>query len=223
MFGFHAPVVSGIMEHTVTWAPSWAESFTAQLQDVLCYDTETNRSWPELEAAYRRLVDAVIPRLLGVLQSNGREIIPTLIHGDVWEANVGIDRETGKSLVFDAGSTYAHNEFEFRNWRCILASYFSSPEYMRLYQRHIKPSDPAEEWDDRQRLYCIYTHLNVSAGHAGNITRELAFNDILYLCEKYAPLETLEKYNPGKDVGMSPSYAAFATKQMKVRKSHFTG
>jgi len=26
-----------------------------------------------------------------------------------------------------------------------------------------------------------------------------AYNDMLYLCEKYGPLEGLEKYDPGKD------------------------
>lgn len=174
MFGFPVPVVSGIMEHTVTWTPSWVTSFAAQLQDVIRYDTETNGLWPDLDAACRQLIDAVIPRLLGALQSGGREITPTLIHGDLWERNVGIDMETGKSIIFDAGSTYAHNEFEFGTWRCIWAYYFNSPSYMRLYQRHIEPSEPAEEWDDRNRLYSIHTHFNYSAGHAGNITRELS-------------------------------------------------
>ena len=41
--------------------------------------------WPELEAAADQVINAVIPRLLGALQADGRELKPSLIHGDCWE------------------------------------------------------------------------------------------------------------------------------------------
>lgn len=113
MFGYPVPTVCGIMERTVTWEKSWAKSFTHQLLDVIRYDNETNGPWPEYDAACKQLVNVVIPRLLGALQSDGRSITPTLIHGDLWERNVGIDMETGNTIVFDPGCTYAHNEMEF--------------------------------------------------------------------------------------------------------------
>ena len=40
-------------------------------------------------------------------------------------------------------------------------------ESMRLYQRHIKPSMPVEERDDRSQLYSIHSCLNDFAGHPG--------------------------------------------------------
>ena len=113
MFGFSVPTVCGIMERTVIWEKSWAKSFTHQLKDVISYDNETNGPWPEYSAACKQLIDVAIPRLLAALQSGGREITPTLIHGDLWEQNVGIDVETGETVVFDPGCTYAHNEMEF--------------------------------------------------------------------------------------------------------------
>lgn len=113
MFGYPVPVVCGRMERTVSWTSSWAESFTLQLKDVIKYDNEANSRWPEYDVVCKQLIDAVIPRLLGALQSEGREIKPTLIHGDLWEKNVGRDTETGIIIVFDPGSTYAHNEMEF--------------------------------------------------------------------------------------------------------------
>ncbi len=171
MFGFPVPTVCGKMERTVTWEKSWAKSFTHQLKDVIKYDNETNGPWPEYDAACKQLIDVVIPRILGALQSDGREIIPSLIHGDLWEQNVGIDMETGDTIVFDPGSTYAHNEMEFGTWRCSWAFHFKSPIYMRLYQRHIEPSEPLEEWDDRNRLYSIHPYLNDSAGHPGSLSR----------------------------------------------------
>lgn len=203
MFGFHVPTVCGVMERTVTWDKSWATSFTYQLKDVIKYDNETNGPWPEFDAACSQLIKTVIPRLLGALQSNGRQITPTLTHGDLWEGNVGIDMETGATIAFDPGSVYAHNEAEFGTWRCPWAHHFHAPIYIRLYQRHFEPSEPVEEWDDRNRLYSIRALLNQSAGHAGSVARQIAYNDMLYLCQEYAPLDTLEKYDPEKDISVT--------------------
>ena len=35
------------------------------------------------------------------------------------------------------------------------------------------------------------------------VTTERAFNDMLYLCEKYAPLSSLGKYDPEKDISIT--------------------
>ena len=173
MFGFPVPTVIGIMERTVIWEKSWARSFTNQLKDVIRYDNDTNGLWPELEAACDQLIQFVIPRLLGALQSEGRDITPALVHGDLWEQNVGIDMETGEIIAFDPGCTYAHNEMEFGTWRCSWAFHFNSPVYMRMYQRQIEPSEPVDEWDDRNRLYSIHPYLVDSAGHPGSQSRRL--------------------------------------------------
>ena len=173
MFGFPVPVVLGKFQRTVHWQESWAKSFACQLEDVITYDNETNGPWSDYDAACRQLIDVVIPRLLGALQFNGRSIAPSLIHGDLWENNIGIDMEIGKTVLFDPGCTYAHNEMEFGTWRCSWAFHFNSPSYMRAYQQHIEPSEPVEEWDDRNRLYSIHPYLNDCAGHPGSQSREL--------------------------------------------------
>ena len=172
-FGFPVPTTIGIMERTVTWDSSWAKSFTLQLEDVAGYDEQANGPWRELEAALNQLIDNVIPRLLGALQSEGREIVPALVHGDLWEQNVGTDMETGEIIIFDPGCTYAHNKMEFGTWRCSWAFHFNSPIYMRMYQRLIEPSEPVDEWDDRNRLYSIHPYLVDSAGHPGSGSRKL--------------------------------------------------
>ncbi|KAI0163900.1 Fructosamine kinase-domain-containing protein [Xylariaceae sp. FL1272] len=195
MFGFPVPTTIGRMQHNVTWEQSWAASFTHQLGAIIKYDTDANGAWAELEAASKHLIDRIIPRLLGVLQTWGRQIVPALIHGDLWERNVGTDVDTGRVILFDAGSTYAHNEMEFGTWRCSWATHFKDPVYMSLYQRAMPPSEPREEWDDRNRLYGIYQYLVASAGHPGSGYRRIAYNDVLYLCEKYSRLQGLEKYD----------------------------
>lgn len=172
-FGFHVPTVLGIFERTVTWETSWAQCFANQLQDVIKYDNETNGHWPQFDNACRQIIGAVIPRLLGVLQSEGRSIEPVLIHGSLWEQNMGLDMRTGETIIFDAGCTYAHNEMEFGTWRGSWAYHFKKPAYMRFYHSHIKPSAPKHEWDDRNRLYSLHPYLNDSAGHPGSISRSM--------------------------------------------------
>jgi hypothetical protein len=90
--------------------------------------------------------------------------------------------ETSETIVFDTGSTYAHNEMEFGTWRCSWAYYFNSPTYIRMYQRHIEASEPVEEWDDRNRYH-------FSAKSKERLSDEIfrANNDMLFLCEKYRP------------------------------------
>lgn len=54
--------------------------------------------------------EKVILRLLRPLETGGRSIRPTLIHGDLWHGNAETDAETGQPIIFDAASFYAHNE-----------------------------------------------------------------------------------------------------------------
>jgi protein-ribulosamine 3-kinase len=171
-FGFGVPTALRKVERTVVWEERWARCFANLLKDVIRYDGEVNGMWPEYDAACNQLLEGVIPRLLGALQSDGQNIEPALIHGDLWEQNVGIDMESGETILFDPGSTYAHNEMEFGTWRCSWARYFNSPLYTRLYQQHTEPSEPVDEWDDRNRLYSLHPYLNDSAGHPGSISRQ---------------------------------------------------
>lgn len=176
MFGFPVPTVLGMSERTVIWEKKWADCFANQVKDVIKFDNETNGPLPECDecdAACKQLIDGVIPRLLSALQSDGREIKSMLIHGDLWEQNVGIDIQNGETIVFDPGCTYAHNEMEFGTWRYSWAYYFNSPIYNGMYQRYNEPSEPVEEWDDRNRLYSIHPYLNDSAGHPGSISRSM--------------------------------------------------
>ncbi|CAJ2503250.1 Uu.00g106440.m01.CDS01 [Anthostomella pinea] len=178
MFGYPVPTVCGRMERTVKWEKSWAASFTHQLKDVIKYDNEANDPWPEYDALCKQLIDVVIPRSLGALQSEGREITPALIHGDLWENNIGIDKGTCETVVVD-------------------------------------PGKPVDEWDDRNRLYNVHPYLNDWAGHPGSASRQIAYNDMLYLCEKYGPLDSLERYDPQKDLSVTGAYTPFVVSQLE--------
>ncbi|CAL8576784.1 hypothetical protein XPA_002649 [Xanthoria parietina] len=112
---------------------------------------------------------------------------------------MGINLETGDTLLFDAGSYYAHNEMELGHWRCEFSSVFRAETYSRHYLQNYPAAEPVDEFDDRNRLYSIKGAINYSAGHPGSILRKTAYNNMCYLCEKYAPIDEIDKYDPRID------------------------
>lgn len=114
-FGFHTTTYAGNLPQYVGWEDSWETFFAKSMRQAL--DLEIERKGPdeELKVLSRALFDKVIPRLLGPLESDGRTVKPSLIHGDLWYANAGIDVSSGQPLVFDACCFFAHNECRSSN------------------------------------------------------------------------------------------------------------
>ncbi|KAJ5933739.1 hypothetical protein N7454_006068 [Penicillium verhagenii] len=65
------------------------------MRDVYKLDVEINGFWKELDDAMQITLEKLIPRLLDPLTADGRSIKPCLIHGDLWESNIGTDPTTG--------------------------------------------------------------------------------------------------------------------------------
>ena len=164
-FGFHITTCQGqIPQMTGTWEARWEDLFVKILKHVVVLDFERNGPWTELDILERRIFSRVVPRLIGNLERDGRSVKPSLIHGDLWEGNIGTSSKTGEVFMFDCGAFYAHNEMEIGDWRC---KYNKIHEeiYTRTYKRYYDPSEPQEEWDDRNRMYCIYYNVFFSANH----------------------------------------------------------
>jgi len=172
-FGFPVKTCDGKMAHTVDWEEDWAVFFRKLFLGVCKLDLETNGPWPELERATEQVANKVIPRLLDNLRtSEGEKIKPCIIHGDLWEGNMGVNMETGDTLLFDAGSYFAHNEMELGHWRCEFSSVFRAKVYTRHYLRNYPAAEPVDEFDDRNRLYSLKGAINYAAGHPGSILRK---------------------------------------------------
>jgi protein-ribulosamine 3-kinase len=171
-FGFHAVTCDGDRAHVVDWQESWAVFFRNLFLGVCELDLKRNGPWPEFERAMEQVACKVIPRLLEPLQAEGRKLKPCIIHGDLWEGNMGINLETGDSILFDVGSYFAHNEMELGHWRCEFSSVFRSKVYTRHYLQKYPPAEPADEFDDRNRLYSLKGAINYSAGHPGCALRK---------------------------------------------------
>ena len=161
-FGFYISTFDGRMPQVTTWDPSWQSFFSKLLAGALDMYLQNNGSWKGLEEMVQRTRTHVIPRLLGALEADGRTIKPSLIHGDLWEGNIGTDIATGNIYIFDPCCYYAHHEMELAIWRTEHHE-MKSKVYRREYFRLMPPSEPLEEWDDRNRLYCVKTKLMYSS------------------------------------------------------------
>lgn len=109
-FGFHASTYSGNLPQINEWEGSWESFFSKNLRLALELETKAKGIDPEFDFLVPAIFDRVIPRLLRPLESDGRSVKPSLVHGDLWYANSGVDTRTGQPLIFDACSFYAHNE-----------------------------------------------------------------------------------------------------------------
>lgn len=112
-FGFHVTTYAGNLPQETEWEDSWQVFFSKSLRKALDLEIAAKGTNSELERLIPVLFDKVIPRLLGPLESDGRTVKPSLVHGDLWYANSGVDEGTQKSLVFDACCFYAHNECNY--------------------------------------------------------------------------------------------------------------
>src|SRR5450755_1366854 len=116
MFGFHISTYDGAKPQDIAWDSNWASLFTKLLKNAYQQDVRSNGVWKELDDAFQRTVTHLIPRLLGVLQTEGRTLKPCLIHGDMWEGNIGTEVDTGDPWIFDSAVYYAHAEMELGIW-----------------------------------------------------------------------------------------------------------
>ena len=109
-FGFHMTTYSGNLPQMNEWEDSWETFFTKNMKFAFELEVKAKGHDPEFDILVPVLFNKIIPRLLRPLESEGRTVKPSLVHGDLWYANSGIDVRTEESLIFDACSFYAHNE-----------------------------------------------------------------------------------------------------------------
>jgi len=185
-FGFHVATCHGRFPQYVEWDGNWESFFRKLLADALRLDIESNGPWKELQAVSERVLLNVLPKLLGPLEADGRTVKPCLIHGDLWEGNIGTCLETGNVYIFDSGAYYAHNEMEIGMWRCERHQ-INSKDFLREYLKNAGVSEPADQFDDRNRIYCVKMNMIHSAHHSGCKERITAYEDMCYLANKYDP------------------------------------
>ena len=109
-YGFPITTYQGRLPQETTWTESWEDFFTKSMKHILALEEEAQGPDTEMTQISAALIEKVIPRLLRPLETGGREIQPRLVHGDLWDGNTSTDASSDKPLIFDACSTFAHNE-----------------------------------------------------------------------------------------------------------------
>ncbi|XP_054565557.1 fructosamine-3-kinase [Eptesicus fuscus] len=145
-FGFHTVTCCGFIPQVNEWQDDWSTFFTRhRLQAQLDLiekdyaDREARDLWSQLQVK--------IPDLF-----RGLDIVPALLHGDLWSGNVAEDNSG--PLVYDPASFYGHSEFELA-----IASMFGGfpRSFFTAYHQKI-PKAPG--FDQRQLLYQLFNYLN---------------------------------------------------------------
>ncbi|PMD43817.1 hypothetical protein L207DRAFT_510291 [Hyaloscypha variabilis F] len=171
-FGFHVTTHAGNYPLQNSWCDSWEEFFVRQLKTEIIWERGVQGQNDEMDELYEAMFKNVIPRLLRPLQTGGRSIKPSLVHGDLWHGNVGVDMTSDEPILYDPCATYAHNEYDMTSWRA--ARYRTNRHHQTAYHKFVEISQPVEDCDDRNALYALRNNITVSAQWPANkSTRQL--------------------------------------------------
>lgn len=112
-FGFHCKTYWGPPVMRNEWTNSWEEFWGRQFRSDVTYAQQVYGRDEELDSLTEVFVQKVVARLLRPLQTGGRNIKPSLCHGDLWDGNVQIDMDTKQPILFDSCAFYGHAEGTF--------------------------------------------------------------------------------------------------------------
>lgn len=191
-FGFPCTTYNGNLPQDNTWNDSWEAFFDNGLRHVLNVRQERAGPSAELDALLPALFGTVIPRLLRPLETDGRKVVPVLVHGDLWCGNASIiDEDTEEGIVYDPAAFFAHNEYELGNWRPERNKF--TRRYFQLYHSHIPKSEPTEDYDDRNALYGLRFNLHAAALFPNvDSFLQMAIDEIRRLTKKFAGVTAVE-------------------------------
>ena len=109
-FGFEITTYNAKLPQDNTWNESWEAFHLQGLKQLFELEEESQGPSEELKQLLPALYEKVVPRLLRPMETEGRELKPCLIHGDLWDGNVAVNATSKSPLIFDASAFWAHNE-----------------------------------------------------------------------------------------------------------------
>ncbi|KAF6836766.1 hypothetical protein CPLU01_03560 [Colletotrichum plurivorum] len=152
-FGFHTVTHMGMIPQEVDWTDSWEAFFARDLRRILAFEAAAQGQSKDFESLAAETLNHVVPRLIRPLETEGRSIRPTLIHGDLQIRNFRMEKDSGSLLLFDAGSFWGHNECDLGKWR--IPRFRLGQSYIDAYHELVPKSEPVEECEDRAILYSM--------------------------------------------------------------------
>jgi len=144
MFGFPIEGFIGTINQKKGWEDNWIDCFL------------NLRIIPQLSILENNFLDyEMINKLKGKIKSEllNHKPINTLVHGDLWSGNVGVDK-TGRGVLFDPASWWADNEVDIAMTR--LFGGFNR----EFYEEYHKVIPRREGFEKRIIIYNFYHMLN---------------------------------------------------------------
>nr|BAT46493.1 fructosamine 3 kinase related protein [Tokudaia muenninki] len=166
-FGFDVVTCCGYLPQVNDWQKDWVTFYARQ------------RIQPQIDMVEKKSGDREALELWSALQLKipdlfrDLEIVPSLLHGDLWGGNVAED--SSGPIIFDPASFYGHSEYELA-----IAGMFGgfSSSFYSAYHREIPKTSGFEK---RLQLYQLFHYLNhwnhFGSGYRGsslNIMRTLS-------------------------------------------------
>jgi len=117
-----------------TWETRWTDFFKRLLTTFYHYDQHRHGHWSALHQQFERTLSHLVPRLIGIMETDGRSLPSCLMHGDLWDGNVATEAATGDPWIFDCAVYYAHHEMKLASWQPPYHE-LSEPLYREAYWR----------------------------------------------------------------------------------------
>ncbi|KAL4070592.1 Fructosamine/Ketosamine-3-kinase [Scleroderma citrinum] len=174
-YGFSVPTYCGATRQDNGWFGSWEECYSTMMRNLL-QRLPKGGKYSELLLKGEEVRTRVIPWLLRPLA-----IEPVLLHGDLWNGNMGTDKESGQPVIFDPSTYYGHNEADL----AIARIFGGIPKnFFTAYHKHRPKSEPVQQYGLRGDLYELYHYLNHTVLFGGGYARSALqkMNRLLEAC-----------------------------------------
>ena len=144
IFGYPVEGFIGLTDQRKGWENNWIDCFL------------NLRIMPQISILQRNILDKkTINKLKEKIRSEliNHKPINTLVHGDLWSGNVGVDK-SGRGIIFDPASWWADNEVDIAMTR--LFGGFGK----EFYEEYHKIFPKKEGFEKRMIIYNFYHVLN---------------------------------------------------------------
>ncbi len=150
-FGYFIDNTIGTTPQKNAWCENWVDFFLQHRLEAQVKLVQNN--YEDSEVVSNAL--AFMKNFSACFQ--GIEIVPSLLHGDLWRGNTGADKE-GRAVVYDPAAYFGHHEAEFG----ILTLFGGfTEEFYKGYRSLIAKDEGFEERLIGYQLYHALNHYNL--------------------------------------------------------------
>jgi len=165
-FGFDQDNLVAKLPKSNHWQTDWSTFYLNQRLDPLVDRAKQHQLWnPQRQIAYDRVRQNIIA------ENQDREIVPSLLHGDLWSGNYLFTAD-GTPTLIDPDVLYGDREFDLA-MTTIFGGF--SADFYRGYQDLYPLAEGYAERLPHYQLYYLLAHLNLfGETYAGAVNEILA-------------------------------------------------